>query len=108
MFSGTRGLGYPQNIMTTDDWYEMSQGPGDVDLISVAYNSPDAGYPPQRIGIYDVQLEQHQTLNGLAAGTAQRFEKSVAPRMKFTGRAYAGNRPATGMQPRFSRFDISK
>ena len=110
MFSGTRGLGFPQHIMTDDEWYAPSDAPAfsDMDFIGAKYYSPDAGYPPQRIGIYDTQLDQHQTLNGLAAGTAQRFEKSVAPRAGFTGRAYAGNRPARGIQPRFSPFDISK
>jgi len=100
MFSGTRGLGYPQDIMTTDEWYDMSQGPGDLDLISVAYYSPDAGYPPQRINEYDAPLEQHQTVNGLAAASKQKFMQSNAPKVRFMSAGYRGNRPAQGVRPR--------
>lgn len=108
MFSGTRGLGYPQNVMTTDEWYDPSVGPGDLDLISIAYLSPDAGYPPQRINEYNAELKQHTTLNGLAAGATQRYEKSIAPSRRFMGRAYAGNRHQNTMTPRYAKYDISK
>lgn len=100
MYSGTRGLGFPQNIMTTDEWYDMSQGPGDLDLISVAYLSPDAGYPPERYTLFDQELEQHQTLNGLAAGAQERFTKAFGPKMRFLRAGHQGNRPAGGMRPR--------
>ena len=100
MYSGTRGLGFPQNIMTTDEWYDMSQGPGDLDLISVAYLSPDAGYPPERYTLFDQELEQHQTLNGLAAGAQERFIRAMGPKIRFFQPGYQGNRPAKGVRPR--------
>jgi len=99
MFSGTRGLGFPQHIMTDDEWYTMDQGPGDTDLISVAYYSPDAGYPPSRYDLFDQPLEQHQTLNGLAAGAQERYIKTMGPKMRFMVGARSGNQPARGMRP---------
>jgi len=73
MFSGTRGLGYPQALRTSDQWYDADNDVNsDIDLISVELYSPPAGYPPQRIMEYDVPLAQHQTLNGVGLGTTTR------------------------------------
>jgi len=79
MFSGTRGLGYPQNIMVTDTWYQQGNDDtgSDVDMVSVAYYSPAAGYPPQRIREYDLPLAQHQTLNGVGLGTTTRQDAAA-------------------------------
>lgn len=50
------------------DWLEPKMPEGDLDMISVAYYSPDAGYPYQRISNYNVPLaEQTQQLEGVGA-----------------------------------------
>lgn len=70
MYSGGHKLGAPPAIVNTNEWYEMSDD-GDVtdlDFVSSEFLSPDAGYPPQRISNYDVQMAQHQTLNGIGLG----------------------------------------
>jgi len=61
-----RGLGYPQELDQTA-WYQHYSQPveSDMDLITVAYYSPAANYPPQRIGNYQLKLAEHQTLNGV-------------------------------------------
>ena len=60
MYSGTRKLGESQ---------EPGEDVQDTDLetISSNYLSPDSGYPRQRISDYDLELVQHQTLNGVGA-----------------------------------------
>lgn len=52
------------------DWLAPKVPEGEFDMISVAYYSPDANYPWQRISNYDVPLaEQTQQLEGLGAFT---------------------------------------
>lgn len=38
-----------------------------INEISDEFLSPPAGYPKQRINLYDVPLAEHQTLNGVGA-----------------------------------------
>lgn len=38
-----------------------------INEISDAFLSPPSGYPRQRIELYDVDLAEHQTLNGVGA-----------------------------------------
>lgn len=82
MYSGTRGLGYPQQIMSSDGWYPQGNDDtgSDVDMISVEYYSPAAGYPPQRISEYDTPLAEHQTLNGRGLGTTTRQDAAAFTR----------------------------
>jgi len=69
MYSGGHKLGAPPAMMATNEWYEPSgDGASDIDFVSAEFLSPDAGYPPQRIGNYNVQMAQHQTLNGVGLG----------------------------------------
>lgn len=72
------------------DWLEPKVPEGEIDMISVAYYSPDSGYPYQRISNYNVPLtEQTQQLEGVGAvskmPTQQRnYMASVMnPRMRF-------------------------
>jgi hypothetical protein len=42
------------------DWLEPKVPEGDFDMIAVAYLSPDAGYPYQRISNYNVPLAESE------------------------------------------------
>ena len=69
MYSGGHKLGAPPTMIESNEWYESSgDGASDLDFVSAEFLSPDAGYPPQRIGNYNVQMAQHQTLNGVGLG----------------------------------------
>ena len=69
MYSGGHKLGSPPPMIESNEWYEPSgDGASDIDFVSAEFLSPDAGYPPQRIGNYNVQMAQHQTLNGVGLG----------------------------------------
>ena len=110
MFSGMRGLGESQE--TLPDWYGVKDAPdNDIDLISVAYLSPDASYPPQRISNYDVPLAQHQTLNGvgmsrLAATFKPLFTQYViGPRVRLQEGAPRGETPMT---PRYAPPSVGR
>ncbi|MDE2389946.1 MAG: hypothetical protein KGN35_12870 [Betaproteobacteria bacterium] len=72
------------------DWLEPKVPEGDFDMIAVAYLSPDAGYPYQRISNYNVPLaEQTQQLEGVGAvsklPTRRRnyLASVMSPRMRF-------------------------
>lgn len=72
------------------DWLEPKMPEGEFDMISVAYYSPDAGYPYQRIANYNVPLAEHaQQLNGIGAISTlptKRRNYAVAvmgPRLRF-------------------------
>jgi len=80
MFSSINALGDVQ--AEVPEWYGVDdRSEGDVDFISTQMYSPDAGYPPKRIGVYDEALEQHETLNGPG------FSRTVAPFRGFFGKA---------------------
>jgi len=64
MYSGTRKLGESQEMDADVQDSETS----DLDFITTNYLSPDSGYSDQRISNYDVELAQHQTLNGRGLG----------------------------------------
>jgi len=60
MYSGLRKLGESQE--SDEDVQDM-----DFEEVTENYLSPDSGYPQQRLKNYDVELAQHQTLNGVGA-----------------------------------------
>jgi hypothetical protein len=70
MYSGGHKLGVPPPEMVSNEWYAQGddENVSDLDFVSAEFLSPDAGYPPQRIGNYNVQMAQHQTLNGVGLG----------------------------------------
>ena len=81
MYSGSHALGMPPRIMENPQWYYTGDGSGessDYDLISTAFYSPDAGFPPQRIHEYDLPLAEHQTLNGHGIGQLPTRQRSGA------------------------------
>ena len=92
MFGGLHLLGEaPEDAAEGfPDWMEPKQPEGEVDMITVAYYSPDAGYPPQRISNYNVPLEAEGTrLEGVGSvsrlPTRRRnfFASVMGPRRRF-------------------------
>lgn len=104
MYSGTRKLGYPQNIMVTNEWYQPGNDEtgSDVDMISVAMYSPPAGYPPQRISEYDTPLAEHQTLNGVGLGTMTRQDAGAFTR-PLLRTSHGEQVRRTSLQPRHAQ-----
>lgn len=92
MFSGINGLGERQAELP--EWYGMDdQNEGDIDFISTNFYSPDAGYPPDRMELYDAELEQPVTLNGVGVAPY----RGSARQMRVPHfRVMAASRPATG------------
>lgn len=100
MFSGGNFLGEAQ-----DKDEDVQDADIDLQTISENYLSPDGGYPAnQRMQMYDMELEQHQTLNGSRTATAMgrnflQLMRGPGARTVVTG-AERAHTPA--MRPRFA------
>lgn len=97
MFSGINALGDQQ--AEVPEWYGVEdQEQGDIDFVSANFYSPDAGYPPDRMELYDADLVQPVTLNsgvGAVSRTVAPYRGSAfgmrAPHLRFLHAA----KPAT-------------
>lgn len=93
MFGGLHLLGEAPDEVPAEgfpEWLEPKMPEGEVDMIAVAYYSPDAGYPPQRISNYNTPLEADGARVG-GIGSISRlptrrrnfFAAATGPRRRF-------------------------
>lgn len=95
MFGGLHLLGEAPEVDEVSpggspDWLEPKMPEGEIDMISVAYYSPDAGYPYQRLENYNVSLaEQGAQLNGVGMVSKMPTRRRnylmsvMSPRLRF-------------------------